>query len=551
MALAMLCMPADAKKKKSKVVVQTQEQRIGKDAARKYQYFYIEAVRQQDMSHYAEAFELFRHCIDIDSEAPEAHFAIARYFAAFSQDSIARLHYEKAVELEPENGEFLEHLGQFYLQQEEIDAAADLYERTSMKYPDRTELLEVLLQIYQYTKDNEKILQTLNRIEINEGNSEQLTLTKVQVFSQMGDDDGAYKALEELCKAHPSDLNYQVMMGNWALSHDRKAEAFDMFQSVLAEEPDHAQAQMSLMDYYNKEGNTALADTLLYKMLENPKTESQTRISLMRQVIKNNEQAGGDSIRILGIFDHVLQYPQKTNDMALMQVAYMEYIDMPKTEVKRALEKVLEISPEDVSARLKYIGILWEDSIDDKVITECQKGIDFTPGEVAYYYYLGLAQYIQSNNVKDTPQEKTMLENAQKTFLTGILYMNKETPSGLCATIYMLTGDIKHSLGDNEGAYECYDSCLVYNPDEISCLNNYAYYLSVEGKDLKKAEQMSYRTIKAEPNNGTYLDTYAWILYMQERYEEANIYIDQAIRALGDNADDTIKEHSKAIKKKL
>ena len=41
---------------------------------------------------------------------------------------------------------------------------------------------------------------------------------------------------------------------------------------------------------------------------------------------------------------------------------------------------------------------------------------------------------------------------------------------------------------------------------------------------------MSQMTIKAEPKNPTYLDTYAWILFMQKRYAEARIYIDQAIQ---------------------
>ena len=41
---------------------------------------------------------------------------------------------------------------------------------------------------------------------------------------------------------------------------------------------------------------------------------------------------------------------------------------------------------------------------------------------------------------------------------------------------------------------------------------------------------MSYRTIKAEPKNPTYLDTYAWILFRQERYNEARIYIDQTLQ---------------------
>ena len=41
---------------------------------------------------------------------------------------------------------------------------------------------------------------------------------------------------------------------------------------------------------------------------------------------------------------------------------------------------------------------------------------------------------------------------------------------------------------------------------------------------------MSFKTIKAEPRNATYLDTYAWILFMQKRYAEARVYIDQALQ---------------------
>ena len=77
----------------------------------------------------------------------------------------------------------------------------------------------------------------------------------------------------------------------------------------------------------------------------------------------------------------------------------------------------------------------------------------------------------------------------------------------------------------------------------MGCLNNYAYFLSLHGGDLTKAEQMSYRTVKQEPSNSTYLDTYAWILFMQERYAESKLYIDQAV-ASDSLASDVILEHA-------
>ena len=66
--------------------------------------------------------------------------------------------------------------------------------------------------------------------------------------------------------------------------------------------------------------------------------------------------------------------------------------------------------------------------------------------------------------------------------------------------------------------------------------HNYAYFLSVDRKHLDKAEEMSYRTVKAEPENATYLDTYAWILFEKGKYTEARIYIDQALKNGGDSS---------------
>ena len=112
----------------------------------------------------------------------------------------------------------------------------------------------------------------------------------------------------------------------------------------------------------------------------------------------------------------------------------------------------------------------------------------------------------------------------------------------MASDFYSIMGDLYHLKKMNTEAYAAYDSALVYKPDNIGALNNYAYYLSVERKDLDKAEEMSYRTVKAEPTNNTYLDTYAWILFEKGKYVEARIYIDQAMQNGGD-ASSVVVEH--------
>ena len=85
------------------------------------------------------------------------------------------------------------------------------------------------------------------------------------------------------------------------------------------------------------------------------------------------------------------------------------------------------------------------------------------------------------------------------------------------------------SMGKQEQAYKAYDEALKYNEQNIAVLNNYSYFLSLEKKDLKKAERMSAQCIRLEPDNATYLDTYAWIFFVQGNYTLAKIYIESAL----------------------
>lgn len=495
----------------------------GNDA--KYRYYYIEAVRQQDMGNNGLAFALFNRCKAMSPDAPEVSFALGRMYMVARQDSLGVVFLKRAVELEPYNTEYAERLANVYLYKDSIDAATAVYERLAGLQPDRTEYLGILLRIYNQQRNYPKMLSVLNRLEVQEGQSEDITLSKMQVYSNMDDSQGAYNEIKSLVDAHPNDMNLQVMMGNWLVSNGRKEEALSIFLNVLKEEPDNAQGQMSLMDFYRAEGKTHEADSLLYNMLVNPRTEPSTRVAMMREWVKDSEERGGDSLRVSSMFDKVLQLPQKTSEVAEMKVAYMMLKRAPKDSIRAGWERVLRITPEYVGARVQLISLMWQDSIDENVIRECKKAIEYVPDEPQLYYHLGVAQYINQH-----------LDDAVATLKRGAGNITKDTKPEVAADIYAMLGDVLQKQGRIQEAYAAYDSCLIHNPDNFMCLNNYAYFLSLEAKDLKKAEKMSYRAITAEANNGTYLDTYAWILYQQERYEEARIYIEQALNSAGWNA---------------
>lgn len=485
---------------------------------KRYRYLYIEAVRQQDLGNYAAALELFRRCHDLKPDAAETNYALGVFYLALDRDTLGLQYLRAAVDREPDNSEFAERLAQTYLYRNRIDEATTVYEQLSRAYADRTEYLDILVRIYERQRDYPKLLETLDRLETREGQSEEITLAKMQVHSLNGNQEGAYKELKSLIDAHPNDMNLQVMMGNWLQGNGKSEEALQVFERVMREEPTNAKGQMSLMDYHRAHGNVAAADSILYKMLVNPSTEPQLRVTLLRNWVQDSEQNGGDSLRIMELFNRVLTLPQTTSEVAEMRAAYLVLKNAPADTLRSAWEKVLSISPENISARLQLVQIMWQDSIDDNVIRECRKATEYIPDEPVLYYYLGLAQYLNEH-----------YDDALSSLRRGVGCIKKETPANVSSDLYGMLGDLLQKLHRPEEAYVAYDSCLVYDPDKVMILNNYAYFLSCEQRDLKKAEKMSYRAITAEANNATYLDTYAWILYQQGRYDEARIYIDRAL----------------------
>ena len=114
---------------------------------------------------------------------------------------------------------------------------------------------------------------------------------------------------------------------------------------------------------------------------------------------------------------------------------------------------------------------------------------------------------------------------------TGLTYVD-ENDAATKSFFYGQMGDVYHSSGNREKAYEMYDKALSYNASNLAVLNNYSYFLAIEGRDLNRAERMSAQTVKAEPDNATYLDTYAWIFFKQGNYSLARLYMKNALDIL-------------------
>lgn len=487
--------------------------------AQRYNKFFLDAVCERLKGNHDAAFDLFQHCIELNPQAPEAYFYSAQYFSVLKKNEQVLSYLEKAYELNPENSTYAETLAQAYSSAGLVGKAIDVFEGLVSREPDRDDVLAMLYESYLEIDDNQKAIDALERIEALDGKNERLTIAKSELYTRMGNKKAAIAEMKSLADQYPNDLNYRVMYGDALLQNGQKKQALAIYQSVLKEEPDNVQAQLSLVGYFAAEGDNDKADEMNEKLLLNENVDTQTRVEIMRREVVNNLQNGGDSTRVLNLFRKTLAMPEPDVDMALMCAAYMKLKEMPSDSVNGMYEKTLQLAPDNSFARLQLVASAWENERLDEVIELCKAARQYNPDDMAFYYYQGFAYYRQDD-----------FDNALDAFQNGVSVITDESNPDIASDFYEVMGELLYKKGKVREAFAAYDSCLVWKEDKISCMNNYAYYLSELGEQLDKAERMSYKTIKAEPENATFLDTYAWILFKQERYAEAKIYIDQTLQ---------------------
>ena len=504
---------------------------LSAEQQRKYDYFFLEAMRMKGKNEYDAAFGLLQHCLDINPTASSALYEISQYYMFLRQVPQGQVALEQAVAFAPDNYWYSQGLVSLYQQQNELDKAAALLEKMVARFPSKQDPLFSLLDIYSRQEKYNDVISTLNRLEKRLGKNEQLSMEKFRIYLQMKDDKKAFQEIESLVQEYPMDMRYQVILGDVYLQNGKKQEAYDAYQKVLAVEPDNPMALFSMASYYEQTGQKELYQQQLDTLLLNKKVTSDTKISVMRQVIAENEQSSAkDSTQVIALFDRMMKQDMDDPQIPMLYSQYLLSKNMEQEAVP-VLEQVVDLDPTNKAARLMLVSAAVKKEDYKQIIKVCEPGIEATPDALELYYYLAIAYH-------QAEQGDSVLSVCNR----ALEHITPDTRKEVISDFYSIMGDIYHTKKQMTEAYAAYDSALVYNPSNIGALNNYAYYLSVERRDLDKAEEMSYKTVKAEPNNSTYLDTYAWILFEKGNYAEARIYIDNAMKNDGEKSD-VIVEH--------
>ncbi|MDY5814096.1 MAG: tetratricopeptide repeat protein [Bacteroides sp.] len=497
---------------------------------RHFDYYYLEALRLRLKGEHDAAFALFDHCLNINPNAPEVLYEVAQYHFYLKQNAEGLAALEKAVALAPDNYWYSQALATVYRQQNDTEKAIDLLQAMALRFPTKRDIQFNLLEMHARRNEYPQMITLLNQLESYTGRSEQLTLEKFRIYTQMNKPEKALHEMEALAKDYPADLRFQVLLGDVHLQQKHYEEAHRLYRGVLDAEPDNPQAMLSMASYYELTDQEALYRQLIDSLLLNKRIDGSTKASIMRQLIGESEENRMDSTAIIDRFDRILALESDEVQVPMLYAQYLLSKHMESASIP-VLEKVIALDPTNTTARMMLIASAVRREDADQIIRICEPGIEASPATPELYYYLAVAY-----NQKELPD--SVISVCTRALQQEATRGNK----ALTSDFFAMLGDCQHSKDKLPEAYAAYDSALVYNPENIAVLNNYAYYLSLEKRDLERAEEMSYRTVKAEPNNPTYADTYAWILFERGDYTRARIHIDNALKNGGDESD-VVLEH--------
>ena len=452
----------------------------------------IEAVFQQD-SNYAPALNLLSRITRVPKNAVE--------------------YAERAYLADTTNRYYLEDYGRALVQGGEYSKAVSVFDKIVQKStePNDYRILAILLDGSRKTTEAIAVLDTaevrFGRIPLL-GRLRQYYLLKTgQTLAAEAD---AHKAIEEA----PYLAENHISLAEIYSATRRDSLALASYQRAIAIDSLDVEPWLALAEFHQKRGNMVAYLTLLERIFGNEQLPLQGKIEEWKS-LSNDMNA------------YRKFYPQYD---ALIKRLYIRHPESKEVATSYAQHLILSGEVEEALRLCKQLIDYKKPNIEEFTrVIEIENHLN-RPDSVRHYTDVALALFPHNT---DLLHLRGALALQRKEFDDAIVLYNEALKHAdndtLRSSLWGAIGDVEHQRNEMKRCFKAYDKALRYHADNAMVLNNYAYFLSEDGKSLERALTMISRALALSQNNSTYLDTMAWVLYKLGRYDEAKKYMQQAL----------------------
>jgi tetratricopeptide (TPR) repeat protein len=485
-----------------------------------------DGMRFVTMEEYSRADSVLRKALTLSPNLAAVNYELAKILVKQDKSDEAAIFAQKAYDIAPQNKYYLVQLAEVYTQQRKYDKAADLYKELIDRSPDNAEYGFELASVYLLDDRYEDAIKAYNGIEKTTGINESIVHQKQRIYIRLNKIDKAIAEAEKLIKNDPTESQYVVELAQLYLMTGKTAEATAQLEQALVVNPDEADAQLMLSEIYKKNGNAKAADQQMGVMFNNPNADIDVKMQALNAMMRQAKDPAAKQEVMSRAQEIVKAHPKDA-------LAYTVYADLlmqngQKVEARNQYVKAVKI---EKSVSQVWGAILQLDSElnqTDSLITHSEQALELFPNNGLFWYSNGTGYLLKRNYGKAAESLEESLRWSSK---------NPE----LTNAIHSQLGDAYNGTGEHEKSDEAYEAALKGNPNNDHVMNNYSYFLSLRKQKLERAKELSAKVVERNPDNATFLDTYAWVLYVMKDYQQAKQYLEKAVNNKAVSS--TITEH--------
>lgn len=505
---------------------------------RLYNSLFLEAVCQGEQDNDVARYHLLKRALEVNPYGADAYYELATLAMSKGLAYEPTLQYlEKAHKYAPHNDDYT-YIYAIALINEatRVDDGLALMHSLLSSPRMRNDAFETLTYHYENCGDYDNLVAVLEKWRPIKGDDESISYLKLKSALELGRHNDALLIADTLIASVPLHADfYRVLKGQIYAQANNSEMALKLYNEVIAHNPNMPEAQLLFLSYAFASDDDSIKRSALFAIITNPEQEMELRINTYRDFL-NTFKPAERVAAIDSLLNHLLSLSEESPTLLRAIAQEMHEKSMDDSLLTAVYKKILEIEPADESTRLMLLVNLGNNSQFDEIKNWCTDGIKLNPEQFFYYYFLANVYMMEGS-----------YDDAFKTAHDGLACITDDIPIEHASLYYSLYADCLHRQGDSDKAYSYYDTALQYNSANTSCLNNYAYFLSLEKRELDKAEAMALKAITIEPTSETFLDTYAWVLFVKKDYRKAAQYIDKAIANMKDPDDpnnNSLYEHA-------
>jgi predicted Zn-dependent protease len=494
-----------------------------------YQYALIEAVKQKNLGNLTEAVKLYNLVIKEKPDCTVAYYELGSIFLATNQLELARKNLQSAYEQDPGNEWYTNAYLNSLAAMEEYELSVDILKRQLKQHPDDPEWEFRLAGTYFAMEKGPKALRLLDKIEKERGFSEKVTLMKASIYESEEKYDSALEEVEKVMFLFPEAVQFRVVAAELCLKSGKEEEAATYYQEILEEDSLNIFALTNLTDYYRQKGDFRNSYKYLAKSFASKQIDVNRKKAILSYYLSDEDQVSAYSRELSNVIEVLSETHPEESDISLMAADF--YIQTQ--DYNRAyhhLKNYLKLQKGTYNIYMQTIMLANAAGLSDELLEICGKALQEYPDSADIRFFRGIALY-QSGKYED------LIANFR-----GIQADDFSNPD-YASQVAMLIAEAYYRTSNFEKSDSIFESLIREEPDNYIVMNNYSYYLAERGDKLDQAKAWSYMVVTKNPDNATYLDTYAWVLYKLRSFEEAERYILFALDKGGEN-DPEVNEHA-------